>query len=394
MTTTDQPLSGQDQRAAYIIMAVFFLQAFASGGIYARIPDIQAALGIGEATLGLALLGQPLGALTIFIFSGMLVEKLGTRFLLACSIPGLSIALGLMSLAPNAWLLGLAFYGFGASFAIANVSMNVEADRIEASTSARIMNRCHGLWSLGFLGTALLSTAVRGAGISQQVHLLALVPLVLLVSVPLFVAMRPAPPRGHSGAEKRPRFALPTFGTVCLVGFGLAGVLIEVMTRNWSVIFMRDSFETLEWVETLTLPAFLITMTAGRMLADGWTSRFGPIRTARILTLVSLVGLLMVVLPLGLVMAIAGFALLGLGVCTSFPLMLSAAARLGDRPAAENVAAVTMTMTFINLGTPVLIGLVAEALGIRVSFAMILPFLLLALVTARYLEPDKTKSST
>jgi hypothetical protein len=93
----------------------------------------------------------------------------------------------------------------------------------------------------------------------------------------------------------------------------------------------------------------------GRMLADGWTSRFGPTRTARVLGSVSLVGLMMIVLPLGLVPAIAGFALLGLGVCTSFPLMLSAAARLGDRPAAENVAAVTMTMTFINLGTPVLI---------------------------------------
>lgn len=394
MNATISTREGPDRRAAPVIMGVFFLQAFASGGIYARIPDIQHSLGIGEAALGLALLGQTLGALTIFVFSGTLVARFGTRPLLASAVPGLAVVLGLMSLAPNVWTLALTFFGFGALFAISNVAGNVEADRVEAVSSSRIMNRCHGFWSLGFLATSLLATAIRGAGISQQAHLLTLVPVVAIASVALFGVMRPTPPRRHAGAEKRPRFALPTFCTLCLVGFGLAGVLIEVMTRNWSVIFMRDSFDTAQWVETLTLPAFLVTMTIGRMLADGWTTRFGPVRVSIVLTLVSLGGLLLVVVPLGLVPALMGFALLGLGVCASFPLMLSAAARLGDRPAAENVAAVTMTLTFINLGTPVIIGFVAEALGIRTSFLLILPFVLLALVLARYLNPNSPSASS
>jgi MFS family permease len=333
MSVDNQNLHGHGRFAARNIMAIFFLQAFASGAIYARIPDIQAALGIGEAALGLALLGQPLGAFTIFVVSGLLIERFGTKPLLALAVPGLAIVLGLMALAPNVWLLALSFYGFGATFAISNVAMNVEADRVEASTSARIMNRCHGLWSLGFLFTSLLATAIRGAGISQQVHLLGFIPIVAIASAILFSRIRPAPPRGHSGAEKRPRFALPTLATVCLIGFGLAGVLIEVMTRNWSVIYMRDSFDTLEWVETLTLPAFLIAMTAGRLFADGWTARFGPVRVATALTLVSLAGLSFVILPLGIVTALAGFALLGLGVAAALVL---AYAYLGAQ--AESIA--------------------------------------------------------
>ena len=55
--------------------------------------------------------------------------------------------------------------------------------------------------------------------------------------------------------------------------------------------------------------------------------------------------------------------------------MLSAAARLGDRPASQNVAATTLIFQFVNLGAPVLIGAVAGGLGIRMAFAMLLPLL-------------------
>jgi hypothetical protein len=29
-----------------------------------------------------------------------------------------------------------------------NIAINVEADRYEAGSSTRIMNRCHGMWSI------------------------------------------------------------------------------------------------------------------------------------------------------------------------------------------------------------------------------------------------------
>lgn len=379
--------------SAVPIMAVFFLQAFASGSIYARIPDIQQSLGIGEAVLGFALMGQTLGALAAFIFNAPLVERFGTKTLLMVTVPGLAIVLGLISVAPNTITLGIAFFGFGMMFATANVSMNVEADRVEAASTGRIMNRCHGLWALGFLSVSVLATAVRGAGISQQVHLLSPVPVVCVAAFIALHALRPATARRHSGGEKRRSFALPTLTTICLVGFGLSGVLIEVMTRNWSVIFMRDYFDVAEWIETLTLPAFLVAMTTGRMFADRWTAKHGPTRVSATLTIICMAGLALIVLPLPHYAALFGFALMGLGVCTSFPFMLSAAAQIGDRPAAENVAAVTMSITLINLDTPALIGIVSEAFGVRASFMLIAPFLLLSLGLSRHLATKPASTS-
>jgi MFS family permease len=107
----------------------------------------------------------------------------------------------------------------------------------------------------------------------------------------------------------------------------------------------------------------------------------------------AVVGLLLVVFSPNLAVAIAGFALIGLGVSAAFPLTTSAAARLGDRPASENVAAVTMSQQVLLLGAPAVLGWIATTQGIRVTFAVLLPPLLLAFWLARYLAPGITPRS-
>ena len=164
---------------------------------------------------------------------------------------------------------------------------------------------------------------------------------------------------------------------------------VSAGVRNWSVIFMRDSFVAPEWVDTLTLPAFMAAQSIGRLLADRAVTRWGPVRLARGLGLTALAGLLLVVFSPNLVVALVGFFLIGAGVCVAFPLSTSAAARLGDRPASQNVAALTMSQQILLLGTPAVLGWIATAASIRVTFAVMLPPLLLAIYLARYLEPRK-----
>jgi MFS family permease len=159
--------------------------------------------------------------------------------------------------------------------------------------------------------------------------------------------------------------------------------------RNWSVIFMRDSFVAPAWVDTLALPAFIGATVIGRLLADQFITRYGPVRFARALGLVSLFGLALVVLSHNLTIALLGFAWVGLGVCVSFPLSTSAAARLGDRPASENVAALTMTTQITLLGAPALLGYVASTFGIRSIFIVVVPVVVAAVFLARYLEPKR-----
>jgi hypothetical protein len=66
---------------------------------------------------------------------------------------------------------------------------------------------------------------------------------------------------------------------------------------------------------------------------------------------------------------------------------VSAAARIGDRPASENVASLAVSYRIMSLMVPVLIGIVAARWGIANAFALMLPFPLLSILLARYLEP-------
>ena len=368
------------------IIALFFVHALAAGAIHTRIPDVQLQIGLSESELGLVLMGQPLGALSMFLFSSRLIEAFGPRRIILWLLPLMTISAALVTvlLHPLAMFVLLAINGVG--FSVTNIAINVEADRVEASSGTRVMNTCHGAWSVGFLLTSLLGAALRGLDVPPAFHLWALSPLLIALTLAVVLPMQSAGERAFAGSAKR-KLAWPTAATLGLVAFGLGAGLAEGASRAWSIILLRDSFDAPTWIESMALPALLATMAIGRLVADPIIERHGPVRIARMLTALALAGLVIVVLAPRYPLAVAGFALVGAGICVLYPLMLSAAARLGDRPASQNVAATTLIVQMLNLGAPALIGSVAEGLGVRMAFAILIPLLVLTYVMAGRLSP-------
>jgi len=164
-------------------MIVLIVQAFAGGGLFPRIPDIQAGLGLSAGDLGWTLLGQPIGALTSYVIASFLIERVGTKRLLSICIPLISVMTLLIALASRPAIAFVAMFAYGLSFALANVAMNVEADRVEASCGERVMVRCHGMWGSGFLAASIVGAAARGAALVPAMHLGLVLPLVLAVAV-------------------------------------------------------------------------------------------------------------------------------------------------------------------------------------------------------------------
>lgn len=368
------------------IKLIFLLQAIASGTFFTRIPDLQAGLALDAGTLGLAFIGQPVGAIAMFLFASSLVERLGTRLILLYGLPLLALTLFSMALAPSALLLSIAVALNSGLFALTSVTMNVEADRIEAASGQRLMNTCHALWSLGQLSVFLIGVLLRGLGVPVSIHFGLFVPLILIGTLALLIGFEPAPARGHTGGV-RARFALPSAATLRLLGFMLGGSAVESATRTWSVIYARDSFDAPGWADGLTLPVFVGAVGLCRFFADNWTHRFGPARLARGLMAVALAGAVVIVFAPSLPIALFGFALLGFGIGTTFPASTSAAAQLGDRPASENVAALTMSVQTVMLGAPALMGAIANVFDARAIYVTVLPMLALALILSRGLEP-------
>lgn len=376
-----------------IILWVFVTHAVAGCGIFPRIPDIQSRLGLDESVLGLALTLAAVGGLLSNLVAGRVVGALGTRAILVWGLPALALLSALAAMAPDISSLFVAMLAMGVAFSMVNVAMNVEADRVEAATGRRVMNRCHGVWSGGVLLAALIGVGARAAGIAPGLHLLIFLPPALLMALVLARRMEPCPvPPGDR--TRRPGIALPSRRTVLLVLFGLSGSVAQSAVQNWSVIFMRDLFQAPVWLETLSLPAYLVALTAGRIFADGWTDRFGPVRVATAQAWAAIAGLLVVVLAPAPGIALLGFALLGLGTAVMFPLMVSAAARGGERSAAEAVSAVILSMGAVMLVVPAVTGWIAEVWGLRAAFTLLIPAMGLTLLLARIVAPRPVEGAT
>ncbi len=371
----------KDWRGA-VIMAIFFVQAVAGGSLTSRIADFQTSLGLSEGALGVALLGAFISGLLCYLVSGRIIEVLGTRLVFLVGLPLIPVTVWLHSVAVGQWTLFLAGFLFGIPWSVFNVAMNVEADRFEAETGQRIMSRCHGWWSAGFLLTALIAVYAREAEISPMVHFAWFIPPVLLTTWLLIWPMQAAQTREYVG-QVRKVVAWPTWPVLIFVTFGLAGGFGQLTTQSWSVIYMRDTFDAPTWVDTLSLSIFLLALTIGRLFADGWNVRFGPTRATFVLLVIGLLGVFCVVLAGYYWVALAGFALIGLGICSLYPLMITAAAKVGDRSASDNVASVNLMTGVAMLLAPPLVGYVAEGWGIKLAFGLLVPVFLLSLLLVR-----------
>lgn len=371
------------------VYSAFFLYALALGGIFPRLGDLQRALAIDERTLGLALTGTAAGTMVSLTFAGRWLDRLGHRAALRLGIPLLALAFAAASRASGPLALFLLLLPAGLCIGAVEIVVNLEADRVEHLLGRRIMSRAHAFWSIGFFGAGLVGAGMAQAGVSLQAHLAGLVLAITLVSTALLSGFQPAShrPDGHRGDT--PHWARPTRGTAVLVAATLAALLLEGAGAEWSAIYMRDVFLASPFSAGAAVAVIAAAQAAARLSADRFVQRHGPVRVARSLHLLLLAGASLVLLAPRPALALLGFALIGLGTSAIFPLAMSAAAQATDRPAAVNVAALAQTAFIAFLAGPPLLGWVATAWGIRWSFGVTLPLVLLGWWAARSLAPRR-----
>ena len=375
------------------VFAVFAIYAFGLGQIFPRLPDIKFAMGIEEGALGLALMGISVGTITALTLSTALVTKIGHRIAMLALVPAMALFFAIASFASDPLAFFFLLIPAGLCIGAVEIIINVEADRVEAGMDRRIMSRAHAFWSLGFFGAAAYSAIMVKFGITPQTQLMASIPICILLTWLCLQAFQPATIRATDSHDKPPIVAKPTFAIMVLVGVTLSSMLLEGASIDWTAIYMDSVFVAIPEMGAIGVATAALSQGMVRYFGDRFVDRFAPTRVARGMQTVMALGVITVFFAPDPLVALVGFALIGAGNAMMFPLAMSAAAQRTDRPAAINVAALAQFSFVTFLLAPPLLGFIAEHFGLRWTFGIGLPLIVLSFALSGALRSKPAKDT-
>lgn len=365
-------------RGRWAVAAIFLVNGFVVGSWAPQIPVFLARLGISEFTLGLLILLFGAGAVSAMVWAGHLIPKHGSKMVTACFAVSCCFGLLMVALAPNVWTAAVAMYVFGGTIGATDVSMNANAVTVEKKLGRAIMSSSHGFWSLGgFAGGSLGGIAIQSWGHLAHAAIVSAVTIaVVAAALRHLVADLPV-------AQEHKKFMLPRSPTVYIIGvMALLTMNSEGAVLDWGALYLRQELGSDIATAGFAFGFFAGTMALMRFLGDGVRNRLGSVNTFRISILVSAAGMLVAGLSAILApwpwLAIAAFAVAGLGIANTVPILFSAAGnQAGVSPGAGVSVVTTMGYSGI-LAAPSIIGFVGERTGfapIFIAIAIILALL-------------------
>jgi MFS family permease len=356
------------KRARYAVAAVFAAHGAVAGSFATRVPWIQDHAGVSAGQLGLALAFPALGASVAMPLAGSISHRFGARNALRGLIALWTLSLVLPSLAPNLLTLCLALFAFGATAGMADVAMNALGVEVENRLDRSIMSGLHGMWSAGALAGSAAGTLAAHLGADARLHhLLAAVVLTVLgvTACARVLDLQPA-----EDEDAPPRFAVPPKSALLIGAVGFCAVFAEGASLDWSAVYLRDRLEASPGLAAACTTGFTLTMAVTRIAGDRIVDRFGAVRTVRSSGVLAVLGGLLIVMSGHPAVAMAGFALMGLGIAVVVPLCFAAAGRSGPSPSQAIAGVATITYTS-GLVAPGAIGGLAEATSLVVSFGLV-----------------------
>lgn len=371
------------QRVAVSLM--FLANGFVVGSWAPKIPEFAARLSLDESALGLMIMCFGIGSLCAMPAVGMLISKNGShkvmRFIAALTIPCLIF----VTVAPSIWTAAAALFLIGALIGGMDVAMNANAVEVEKRQGRAIMSSCHGFWSLGGVAGAGLG-GVLIAYYGVHAHAIAasvITGLAVAVAWPRVLAdpphIHPADPLNLGAGSARPRLlgagaAVWLTGIICLIMMTPEGAILD-----WGALYLRQELGADPALSGLAFGAFSAAMALMRFLGDLVRDRFGAVRTFRVSCVLAMAGLGTAGLANSPELAIAGFAVAGLGFANTVPIAFSAAGNLPGLPQGLAISVVTFMGYSGILFAPSVIGFIAEHTGFSAVYVALPLFVLMPL---------------
>lgn len=349
------------------ISSLFFLHGMVFSSWAVRIPAIQEMHSLSETTLGTILIAKPVASLLCMPFAALAVEKFSSRKVLITGICLYGLALVGIGLMPSIPLLVANLFCFSLASNFVNISINTQAIGLEKLYSRSVMGSLHGLWSMaGFVGGGFGALMISQK-IQPSVHFMIIMALVIAGAFAASPHLLP----DQVSAQKKKFFQMPDRALLLLGVIAFFSLLCEGTMFDWSGIYFKKAVGAEGGLIGVGYTAFMITMAGTRFLSDYVREYLGTRKVLLFSGLLIFTGLILAVTFPILPVAIIGFLLVGSGVSSIIPLVYSLAGKTGTMSASAAVTAVATTGYFGFLLAPPLVGWIAGATSLRVSFFVI-----------------------
>jgi MFS family permease len=375
------------RRSLFATAGLFAALGIGMGAWGAHVQSVKARYGFDEAALSWLLFAAAVGVVGALFVAARLVARFGVRACVTGGALGLGGALAVALHAPGWPVLVALMLIMGASIGVFDVAINTEGSLIESLGARAVMGRLHALFSVGGMLGAGGASALFAAGVSAAVQLLLLGAAVVLLAAAMSPRLLPVHPADDAAARGAP-LRQPLIWL--LGGLTLAALLAEGVMYDWSVLYLSQE---LHWPASLAALGFAVfsgAMALARFGADALRMRWPE---ARVLA----VGGALAALAMALLLwwaqpwvALAGYALVGIGVASAVPILYAAATCIPGVPRAQGIAAVSSIGCIGFMLGPPLVGALAKAVSLSAAMGVVVvASALLALLARQIPQADR-----
>lgn len=378
---------------------LFLLNGATFANLLPRFPEIKADLALSNSAYGVMVAAFPGGALVAGLTAGAVIRRHGSARVAVLASAALAILVGLVGLAPSAVLVSVALFTGGCCDALADVGQNSHGLWVQRRYGRSIINSLHAVWAAGAVLGGLLGAGSLAIGMSRAAH--------LGLSAVLFATMALAvwpflltgdeheehsAARAQTGARAGPAMYAVL---AALVALAIAGAVVEDSGSSWAALYLRH----LGASETFAVSGYLALAGAlfvGRLLGDRLVDRFGERTVVRGGGVLVAAGMGAALAHPSVASSVAGFAAAGLGIATAVPAAMHAADRLPGLRPGSGLTAVAWLMRVGFVAAPPVVGLIADAAGLRAGLLLVPMAGVIAVLSAGVLSGRRrpTRSST
>ncbi len=286
-----------------------------------------------------------------------------------------------------------------------DIGMNLQGSWLSANRNVSVMNRLHGLWSLGSVVGGVLAAQATANQISLQTHLIAVAVSLAMVEIGVgfsLLGRHQFPGDGElghagpdhqtdpgtadlSGSSKADDVQERTNGSVgrnvalVLAALGAAAIAMEMTTTDWASFRLGDDLSIGTEQVGFGFVAFTSGMVVGRFSGDWIESRIGTRVLVRSAAVLAGTGIAIATLiprdwldPSGhLAVSLLGYFVAALGVSVIFPQLYDAAAK-APGPPGRALGAMTAGSRVATLILPVVVGVLADSqLSVGAAVALV-----------------------